>query len=449
MANRPNILWIVTTQWRAQATGYAGDPNARTPCLDALAARSVSYAQAVTPHPFGPFARAAMLTGLRSPENGVRDYFDPLPVGARTIAHELNDRGYATAFFGKWHLAPRDPAAPLVGEAHARMLVPTERRGGFEFWEGFESGFLLNDPWLHGTRLSQPTHFAGYQSDVLCARATSWLSESGERKAVSGENRPWFCVVSLEAPHPPYEAPAAGVAPRDLRELVLPANVPRGGEAEAKARRELAGYYAHIEATDRAIGRLIDAVDRPEAASENGEPARRGGDNALRPTIIVVTSVHGDMHGAHGLFRKGWPYEESVRVPLLVRKAESGKREGGVPGSGFRVPSSGSAVRSSELVSLLELPRWTLAWAEGKELKTPNPKRETEIQRISMPSVVRLPHQCDRAWRGVRTATRKLVLDADGAPWLFFNLARDPGETRNLTGDPAWAKELAALRRQI
>ena len=58
---RPNILWIVTTQWRASACGYAGDPNARTPCLDALAAESVNYTQAVTPHPFGPFASAAVI----------------------------------------------------------------------------------------------------------------------------------------------------------------------------------------------------------------------------------------------------------------------------------------------------------------------------------------------------------------------------------------------------
>ena len=87
-----NILWIVTTQWRAQACGYAGDPNARTPHLDALAAQSVNYVQAVTPHPFGPFARAALLTGVPSPENGVRDYFDPLPADARTVAHELAAR---------------------------------------------------------------------------------------------------------------------------------------------------------------------------------------------------------------------------------------------------------------------------------------------------------------------------------------------------------------------
>jgi len=447
----PNILWIVTTQWRGQATGYAGDPNAHTPNLDALAAGSVNYAQAVTPHPFGPFARAAMLTGVRSPENGVRDYYDPLPQGARTIAHRLRARGCTTAFFGKWHLYKRDPRAELIGEAHARIVVPPAWRGGFEFWEGFEGGFLLNDPWLHGTRLPEPVKFPGYQSEVVCARAGAWIRESGERRPDTGKEqaagstpairspvsgfknrfRPWFCMVSLEPPHPPYDAPvprrdpgqAAGVMPRDPREIVLPPNVPLGTEVEAKARCELAGYYAHLEATDQAIGRLLAHVPR-----EN--------------TVVVFTSVHGDMHGAHGLFRKGWPYEESIRVPLLVRGTHP-------DGLGFWVLGSGLGERNEEPVSLVDLPRWTLEWTGGGGLKTQNSNPPTEIQRISMPSVVRLPHQCDRVWRGVRTRTRKLVLNEDGVPWLFFDLARDPGEEHNLAGDPDRAAEIAELRRQV
>jgi arylsulfatase A-like enzyme len=109
----PNILWILTTQWRARTCGYAGDPDARTPALDALAAEAVDFTEAVTPHPFGPFARAALLTGIPSPENGVRDYFDPLPRNARTIAHDLGEDGYRTAFFGKWHLAEKPNDVPL------------------------------------------------------------------------------------------------------------------------------------------------------------------------------------------------------------------------------------------------------------------------------------------------------------------------------------------------
>ncbi len=324
------------------------------------------------------------------------DYFDPLPPGTRTIAHDLGERGYATAYFGKWHLGRRDPAEPLVGEAHARTLVPGEARGGFGWWEGFESGFLLNDPWLHGTGLPEPTPFRGYQSDVLCERARAWTARGG----------PWFCVVSLEPPHPPYAAPSAGVAPRDAGALALPPNVP-GAAVEARARRELAGYYAHIEATDRAIGRLVATLPRES-------------------TVVVVTSVHGDMHGAHGLFRKGWPHEESVRVPLLVRGPAL------------------AAGRSPGAVSLVQIPAMTRAWADQVPA---GPAPEAAL--ISMPSVVALPDQCDRVWRGMRTPRRKLVLSAEGSPWLFFDLAADPWEQVNLVGESTREREMAACRSAI
>jgi arylsulfatase A-like enzyme len=394
MTRPPNILWLVTTQWRAQACGYAGDANARTPALDALEEEAVNYTQAVTPHPFGPFARAALLTGVRSPANGVRDYYDPLPPETRTIAHTLRERGYATAYFGKWHLAAKNRNVPIVGEAHARIVIPPEARGGFEWWEAFEGGFLLNDPYLHGTRFPEPMALPGYQSDVVCDRARRWTTHAG----------PWFCVVSLEPPHPPYEAPSAGTLARPPASLVLAPNVPRGGAVETRARKELAGYYAHIEATDRAIGRLLNAVSREK-------------------TVIVFTSVHGDMHGAHGLFRKGWPHEESVRVPLLVHLPAVAPRHDDTP------------------VSLADLPELTARWAGGIPASP-----TSDAVRISMPSVVALPHQCDRVWRGVRTRTRKLVLNEDGSPWLFFDLERDPFEMTNLVSAPERQREIDGLR---
>ena len=293
---RPNVIVCMTTQWRGQACGYVGDGNARTPCLDEIARGAVNFRQAVTPHPFGVFARAAFLTGKRCPENGIVDYFDPLPVGAQTIAHGFEELGYDTAFVGKWQLYERDPEAPVVGEEHAKIVVPVERRGGFEFWEGFESGFLLNDTYFHGTRIPEPVKISGYQSDVIVERFGLFLEDR-----VSED--PLFAVLSFDAPHPPYGAPASGVEPLDPEELELLANVPNDPEVQATARRELAGYYAHIEATDRAIGRLVDQLK-----------ARGEWEN----TVFVFTSAHGDMHGSHGLFRKGWPYEEAVRVPLLV-----------------------------------------------------------------------------------------------------------------------------------
>jgi arylsulfatase A-like enzyme len=203
-------------------------------------------------------------------------------------------------------------------------------------------------------------------------------------------------------------------------DVILPLNVPRGGEIEAKARRELAGYYTHLAATDRCIGQLLENLG-----------CQREDEN----TIVVFTSVHGDMHGAHGLFRKGWPHEESVRVPLLVRlpnqlKARDARREAGGQGD--------------TAVSLLNLRAMTLDWASGV---LPPASRPHAF--ISMPSVVALPHQCDRTWRGVRTPTRKLVLSTDGAPWLFFDLERDPLEMQNLAADPKRAAEIAEFARLL
>lgn len=400
---QPNILWIVTTQWRAQACGYAGDPNARTPWLDGLASEAVDFAQAVTPHPLGPQARAALLTGKLCPENGVRSYWDPLPQDARTVAHAMNDRGYRTAWFGKWHLAERDRTVPFVGDAHARQIVPPERRGGFALWEGFESGFLLNDPWLHGTRLAEPRQFKGYQSDVLVQRVAEWWREP--------HAAPKFAVLSVEAPHPPYHAPAPHVHEARGSDLRLRGNVPLGGDIEAKVRGELAGYYAHIEATDRALGRLLLEIE-------------------LGDTIVVFTSVHGDMHGSHGLFRKAWPHEESVRVPLLIR--------------GLRAENRGR--RDDAPVSLVDLPHMAVAWAEGREWHC---KRDSAS--ISMPEATEIAAQCPYAWSGYRTARHKVVLrrEADGSelPWLCFDLERDPLEQRNLVDDPARADELRELLR--
>jgi arylsulfatase A-like enzyme len=377
MAAPPSILWILTTQWRGQALGYAGDPNARTPHLDRLSAESQNYVSALTPHPFGPFARAAILTGVPSPQNGVRDYFDPLPRSAATAAHYFRAAGYAaTAYIGKWHLSARERAAALVGEAHARAPVAAEDRGGFDYWEGFESGFLLNDPWLHGTGQPDPRQFRGYQADVLVDRTIRWLD--------TAPPSPWFAILSLEPPHPPYAAPAAGFAPADPQSLILPGNVPRGGAVEAQARRELAGYYAHIAATDRAIGRLLAGIPRD--------------------VRVVFTSVHGDMHGAHGLFRKGWPYEESIRVPLLIRDSQ-------LAPAIIRAP-----------VSLLDL----RVLSRAPTASSPGPVH------CSMPSVVALPHQCDRTWRAVISAERKRVFTGQGRLWLEFDRAADPGELTNL-----------------
>ena len=145
-------------------------------------------------------------------------------------------------------------------------------------------------------------------------------------------------------------------------------------------------------------------------------------------TIVVFTSVHGDMHGSHGVFRKGWPYEESVRVPLLVSNLPSGANE----------------KRNGWPVSLVDLYPMTIAWAEGREWRC-----IADSALISMPTATAIPLQCDRAWRGIRSARQKLILNADGSPWLYFDLEKDPFELDNLVGQSSAAPEIDRLRQLL
>ena len=199
----------------------------------------------------------------------------------------------------------------------------------------------------------------------MLSRAGDWLL---------GQTAPSFVIASVEAPHPPYNAPVPEGTPRIAPEQIqLPANVPSA--TSDRARRELAGYYAHIAATDRAIGQLVDRLHTN--------------------LTILVTSAHGDMHGSHGLFRKGWPHEESVRVPFVV--------------AGPNLPTGQV---SDEPVSLLDLPAMTQAWAEGKTWSCARDRAP-----ISMPSVVDLPDQCDRVWSGWRTPKHKEIRMESGEVW--------------------------------
>ena len=100
-------------------------------------------------------------------------------------------------------------------------------------------------------------------------------------------------------------------------------------------------------------------------------------------------------------------------------------------------------------MSLLDLSRWALAWADGSDPISDLRTSTSDAQWISMPSVVELPHQCDRVWRGIRSAHRKLVLNADGSPWLFFDLENDPLEMNNLVADAGRAAEIAELKKEI
>ncbi len=392
----PDVFWVLTTQWRGQAIGWAGDANVKTPNLDRVGAAGVIIDQAVANHPFGPFSRAGLLTGLEAPDAGVHDYFDPLPAGMPTVASAFGAAGYETAWFGKWHLGEKLRDAPPVGEAQAKLIVSEDRRGGFDWWEGFEGGFLNLNPWLHGSGRNEPEQVRGYQPDILVDRLCGYL----DRRSGS---KPVFTVLSLEPPHPPYEALPLSVAIPEADSLLLRCNVPRGDAVEARAREELAPYYGQIEAVDSALGRLFNRLARSE-----------------RPYLMVFTSVHGDMHGSQGVFRKGWPFEESIRVPLLFLGPglfEPARREEGIFGLRDLAATTLGLVGMARSGGLggNNLSAWVRGEGNGPSSVV-----------ISMPSVPPFPPNCPRAWSGVRTDRYLAIWNEDRTPWLAYDLKNDP-----------------------
>jgi arylsulfatase A-like enzyme len=125
------------------------------------------------------------------------------------------------------------------------------------------------------------------------------------------KDRPMFLVVSFHSPHPPLDAPGGFATMYDPQSLRLPANVPETAVREKRhldapeIRRMLANYLGKISLVDDQIGRLVEALKR------------RG---TWDDTLVIFTADHGEMMGAHGAFTKGRFYEESVRVPLVVRR---------------------------------------------------------------------------------------------------------------------------------
>ncbi|HPC28914.1 MAG TPA: sulfatase-like hydrolase/transferase, partial [bacterium] len=128
MANHPNVVFVFADQMRAQATGFAGDPNAITPNLDALSLKSIVFTNSVAGCPVCSPYRASLITGQYPHTHGVflNDVY--LQHKAVSIADAFNDAEYQTAWIGKWHI-----------DGHGRTrFTPPERRQGFKFWRAVE-----------------------------------------------------------------------------------------------------------------------------------------------------------------------------------------------------------------------------------------------------------------------------------------------------------------------
>ncbi|GDY21232.1 sulfatase [Verrucomicrobiota bacterium] len=281
---KPNVLYIIADQWRAQAFGFAGDPNARTPHLDRLESRSVNFTQAVSGMPVCSPTRATLLTGQRPLTHGIFLNDVPLNTNAVTIAKVLKGAGYDTGCIGKWHV-----------DGHGRSnFIPRERRQGFDYWKVLECTHSYNNSPYYADG-PEKLKWDGYDAIAQTRDAQRFLTS----RAATG--KPFLLWMAWGPPHNPYEtAPAKYKAMFPPEKIQLRGNVPAA--FQKVAREEFAGYYAHCAALDDCIGDLLETLKTTGLA-----------DN----TIIVFTSDHGDMLRSLGQQRKQRPHEESARVPML------------------------------------------------------------------------------------------------------------------------------------
>ena len=413
LPKRPNVLIVVADQWRAESFGYAGNPDVQTPSLDRLAGESINFSNAVSSVPVCSPMRASLLTGQRALTHGVFLNDAPLSPGAVTMAKVLHAAGYDTGCIGKWHV-----------DGHGRSeFIPRERRQGFDYWKVLECTHDYNNSFYYADG-PEKLKWEGYDAIAQTHDASEYI------RSHAHSSRPFFLLLSWGPPHNPYET-----APQKYRDryeagtLRTRENVPAG--LRPKIQKELAGYYAHCTALDDCMGELLRTLE--ETGLETN-------------TLVVFTSDHGDLLGSHGYQRKQQPYDESVRVPMLMRWPA---------GLGTKSMQLDAPMSSPDIMPTLlglcgvKAPRTV----EGLDFSGYIHGDNDPSHRAALISCVAPFGEWNRInggreYRGVRTTRYTYVRDLRG-PWLMFDNVRDPGQTNNLTGKPGSAQLQAALEEAL
>jgi arylsulfatase A-like enzyme len=403
---QPNLLFVFGDQWRAQALGYAGDPNACTPRIDQFARESTNVVNATAGTPVCCPYRATLMTGQEPLTHGVMVNDVGIVSDAVPLAECFDRAGYRTGYIGKWHI-----------DGHGRQaFVPPERRLGFQYWRGFECSHDYNHSFYYADT-PERLLWDGYDAVAQTDCAIGYLRE---RQA----DQPFALFLSWGPPHAPYHtAPERFRAKYRPEDVVLRPNVP--ADCAAQAREELAGYYAHIEALDACFGRLLDELDALGLRDD---------------TIVVFTSDHGDMIHCHGETKKQKPWEESVRVPFLVRGPGIGAGVEVQPVldsvdimptllglCGVRIPGTVQGTDASPLLRGQDMPE-----LDGALLACHFPFHQWHASKGG------------REYRGVRTVRYTYCRDLTG-PWLLYDNEADPYQLTNLVDQPQVASVQAEL----
>jgi arylsulfatase A-like enzyme len=458
--DRPNILFIMSDDHAAHAISAYSDRLIQTPHLDRLAKEGLRCDRVYCTNSICTPSRATILTGQYSHINGV-PVFNAIDPARPTVAKYLQAAGYHTIMLGKWHLGS-DPA-------------------GFDEWEILPGQGIYHDPVFYTA--TGEKKYPGYVTEITTDLAL-------QRLARRPKDKPFFAMVHHKAPHRPWEpnerlgklwrARTIPEAPtlwddyatrtdaiRDCKQKVFddltrrdlkleppaglkgpqrnqwlnykPTEVETevGGQKKTltgvelkkwKYQRYLQDYLACCAAVDESVGKILDWLD------QNGL-----GEN----TLVIYTSDQGFFLGDHGLYDKRFMYEESDRMPFLVRWPRGIK-----PGT----TSSALAINCDFAPTFLDLAGEKIpADMQGRSLVPLFGGTKPDGWRNSF--YYRYYHDPGdhntAAHYGVRTETHKLIYFWRRNQWECYDLVKDPQELRNIAADPAEQATLAKLKAEL
>ena len=410
---KPNVIYILTDQWRSSSLGYTGNNVVKTPFVDQFSKESVNFKNAVSVLPVCTPHRAALLTGRYPTTTGmiVNDLY--LPSEEVCMAEIFKENNYNTAYLGKWH---------LDGHGRKKNVIP-QRRQGFEFWQGSECDHDYNNEHYYENDDPVIKYWQGYSPYAISDAANKYLES---RQHV---DKPFLLLVSLGTPHFPHDnAPKDIVAKYPKESLKLDPNVP--DSIKNKVLTELQGYYAHCTATDIAIGKIIQKLKD-----------LRLYDNS----IIVFTSDHGAMMGAHGYrpYMKQQFYAESAEVPFLISYPGINKNKGKVSQAPITTPDI--------LPTLLSMCNIKIAKTiEGYDLSNLVRKPNKGHDRAALymnPCPFNIAWD-DKEYRAIKTSKYTYVRTVEGPAFLFDNTS-DPYQLNNLINTYNYAKVQAKLDKTL
>ena len=437
--SKPNVLIIHVDQHRIDCLGAYGNSDIRTPNIDALANDGVRFENSFCPYPVCTPSRYSLLSGLYVHEHrGWTNHSTPAP-GTPMLPALLRGAGYGTKAVGKMHFTP------TYHDVGFDEMLLAEQNGPGRWDDDYHRDLRklglvdrndLEDQNREYRDEARPEYwetFGALPSNLPAAQhSTQWIADKAvedlERWGQSGH----LLMAGFIKPHHPFDPP------QDLCKAYDPAKLPllpgwtdtcfahdlalskgyfRNAElTEPALRRVMAYYYATIEHIDRQVGRMVDVLKRK---------------GLYDGTMIVYTSDHGDYMGFHHMLLKGnYMYDPLVKVPLIVKYPRS----------------EGKGTVSRALVSNVDLAPTILGQAAlpvPAEMRGLDLARDSEDRRIVFAEGRRGTHAM------ARSKTRKLILSKRKGRSLFFDLEKDPLETKNLYGDPAYQDEVRALARAI